>query len=81
MNLRTACVAWKIRPVRGDGSYFAHFYDLVSAAHDEGADLVVFPELHVLELLPLARDLQARDAALYLMQYSEAIESWIERIR
>jgi predicted amidohydrolase len=80
VNLRTACVAWKIRPVRGDGSYFAHFYDLVSAAHDEGADLVVFPELHVLELLPLARDLQARDAALYLMQYSEAIESWIERI-
>lgn len=80
MNLRTACVAWKIRPVRGDGNYFAHFYDLVSSAHDEGADLVVFPELHVLELLPLARDLEAKDAALYLVQYSDAIESWIERI-
>jgi predicted amidohydrolase len=80
MNLRAACVAWKIRPVKSDGSYFAHFYDLVSAAHDEGADLVVFPELHVLELLPLARDLHPRDAALYLIQYSDAIESWIERI-
>ncbi len=80
MNLRTASVAWKIRPAKSDGSYFAHFYDLVSAAHDEGADLVVFPELHVLELLPLARDLHAKDAALYLVQYSDAIESWIERI-
>ena len=73
-------MAWKIRPVRGDGSYFGHFYDLVSAAHDEGADLVVFPELHTLELLPLARDLEAKDAALYLIQYAEAIEGWIERI-
>jgi predicted amidohydrolase len=80
LTLRAACVAWKIRRVRSDGGYFAHFYDLVSAAHDEGADLVVFPELHVLELLPLARDLYAKDAALYLVQYSEAVESWIERI-
>ncbi len=80
MTVRVASVAWKIRPVRGDGKYFAHFYDLVSAAHAEGAQIAVFPELHVLELLPLARDLEARDAAKYLVQYSEAIEGWIERI-
>ena len=80
MTIRVASVAWKLRQVRGDGKYFAHFYDLVSAAHDEGAQVVVFPELHVLELLPLARDLEAEDAAKYLVQYSDAIEGWIERI-
>ena len=80
MTLRAACVAWKLRHVRSDGRYFAHFYDLVSEAHDEGAELVVFPELHVLELLPLARDLEAKDAAKYLVQYAEAVEAWIERI-
>ncbi len=78
--MRVAAVAWKIRAVLGDSGYFGHFYDLVSAAHDEGADVVVFPELHVLELLPLARDLEAKDAAKYLVQYSEAVEGWIERI-
>jgi len=78
--MRTAAVAWKLRPVRGDSSYFGHFHDLVSAAHDEGSELVVFPELHVLELLPLARDLNAKDAAKYLVQYSEAVEGWVERI-
>ncbi|HWD41522.1 MAG TPA: nitrilase-related carbon-nitrogen hydrolase [Fimbriimonas sp.] len=80
MSLRVASVAWKIRPIRGDGKYFAHFYDLVSAAHDEGAEAVVFPELHVLELLPLARDLYAQDAAKYLVQFSEAVEQWVQRI-
>jgi len=80
LTLRAASVAWKIRPVRGDSSYFGHFYDLVSMAHDEGAEVVVFPELHVLELLPLARDLEAHDAAKYLVQYSEAVEQWLERI-
>jgi predicted amidohydrolase len=78
--MRVATVAWKIRHVRGDSGYFGHFYDLVSAAHDEGAEVVVFPELHVLELLPLARDLDAKDAAKYLVQYSEAVEGWIDRI-
>jgi len=78
--MRTAAVSWKIRPVRGDSSYFGHFHDLVSEAHDEGAELVVFPELHVLELLPLARDLDAKDAARYLVQFSEAVEEWVQRI-
>lgn len=80
MSMRTAAVSWKIRPVRGDSSYFGHFHDLVSEAHDEGAELVVFPELHVLELLPLARDLDAKDAARYLVQFSEAVEEWVQRI-
>ncbi len=80
MTLRVATCAWKIRPVRSDSGYFGHFYDIVSHAHDEGAQVLVVPELHVLELLPLARDLDAWKAARYLAQYAEAIEGWIKRI-
>jgi len=80
MSYRAAAAAWKIRHVRSDSKYFAHFYDLVSAAHDEGANLVVVPELHVLELLPIEPDLDVRKAAKYLAQYAEAVEGWIKRI-
>ena len=80
MNLRVASVAWKIRRNRGDGGYFAHWHDLVSAAHDEGAQAVVFPELHLLELLPLAKEVKPHDSAEYLVQYEAAMEEWIARI-
>ncbi|MDR3690175.1 MAG: nitrilase-related carbon-nitrogen hydrolase [Fimbriimonas sp.] len=80
MNMRLATAAWKIRPARRDSSYFAHFYDLVSEAHDEGASVLVVPELHVLELLPIVPDLSIRNVAKYLAQYAEAVESWIKRI-
>jgi predicted amidohydrolase len=80
MTLRVAASAWKIRPARGDSGYFGHFHDIVSFAHDEGAEVLVVPELHVLELLPLARDLDPWNAAKYLVQYEEAVEGWIKRI-
>jgi predicted amidohydrolase len=80
MSLRVAAVNWKIRPAKRDSSYFGHFYDLVSHAHDEGAELVVFPELHVLEMLPIAPKLKEKDGAKYLAQYAEAVEGWISRI-
>jgi predicted amidohydrolase len=75
-----ATAAWKIRTTRSDSGYFGHFYDIVSHAHDEGAQVLVVPELHVLELLPLARDLDVWNAAKYLVQYAEAVEGWIKRI-
>ncbi len=80
MKMRVASVAWKIRPVRGDSDYFGHFYDLVEEAHAEGAEVVVLPELHVLELLPLAPTVRELDSAIYLAQYADAIEGWIKRI-
>ena len=80
MKLRVAAAAWKIQGIRSDSRYFGHFYDIVSCAHDEGAQVLVVPELHVLELLPLARDLDPWNAAKYLVQYSDAIEGWIKRI-
>ena len=78
--MRVAATAWKLRPVRGDSDYFAHFYDLVSEAHDEGAEVVVLPELHCIELLQIERQVKEQNAAKYLAQYADAIEDWIHRI-
>lgn len=80
MTLRVASIAWKLRKNRGDAGYFGHWHDLVSTAHDEGAGVVVFPELHGLELLPLAKDVVPHEAAAYLVQYGDAVEEWIGRI-
>ncbi|HSI73670.1 MAG TPA: nitrilase-related carbon-nitrogen hydrolase [Fimbriimonas sp.] len=80
MKLRVAAAAWKLHPAKSDSDYFGHFHDIVSAAHDEGAQVIVVPELHQLELLPIVPDLEEHDAARYLAQYGEAIEEWIQRI-
>jgi len=81
LSLRVASVAWELRRHKTDGKFFGHWHDLVSEAHDEGAEVVVFPELHVLELLPLADDrVLPHKAAEYLVQYGQDIEDWIGRI-
>lgn len=78
--LKLAAVAWKLRDIRTDGKFFSHFHDLVSHAHDAGADVVVFPELIVLELLGLERELADHKVAEYLVQFEDAFEEWIRRI-
>jgi predicted amidohydrolase len=80
MIVRVAATAWKVRQIRGDGGYFGHLHDLVSGAHDEGADIVVLPELHVLELMTLATEVREHLVPKYLVQYAEAIENWLQRI-
>lgn len=83
MKLRIAAAAWKIRlarRMRGDSAYFGHMHDLVSAAHDAEAQVVVLPELHVLELLHLASEVSERNSAKYLVQYASAVEEWLDRI-
>src|SRR4051794_11490959 len=78
--IRVAAVAWKLRDIRSDSEFFGHFYDLVNEAYDKGAQVVVLPELQVLELLNIERDLGERKAARYLAQYAEAMEDWLKRI-
>lgn len=80
MKQRVAAIGMKLRRVRGDSAYFGHLHDLVSEAHDEGAQIVVLPELHVLELLPLAKEIFPEQAAKYLVQYEHGIEEWLLRI-
>jgi len=78
--IRVAAVAWKLRRIRRDSEFFGHFYDLVNEAHRLEAHVVVLPELCVLELLELEKDLPEHKAARYLAQYADAIEGWLKRI-
>jgi predicted amidohydrolase len=78
--IRVAAVAWKLRDIRSDSEFFGHFYDLVNEAHKQSAEVVVLPELQVLELLNIEKDLAEHKAARYLAQYAGAIEDWLKRI-
>lgn len=80
MSVRVAAVAWQLRHVRGDSEFFGHYHDLVTTAHDEGAEIVVFPELPILELLGLAPDLEDRHIPKFLIQFATEMEAWLERI-
>jgi predicted amidohydrolase len=80
VTIRIAAVNWKLRKISRDSQFFGHFYDLVEQAHSAGAKIIVCPELMVLELLALEPKLKDKDVAKYLVQYSQAIEEWIERI-
>lgn len=79
-TLTVAAVAFKLRPVRGTGEYFAHLTDLIQRAYDGESDVVVLPELHVLELLSLVPDLPEHKVAPYLAQFADESEEWLERI-
>jgi predicted amidohydrolase len=80
MKVRIAAVNWKLRRIRRDGEFFSHFYDLVEKAHSEGANVIVVPELMVLELLCLEPGLAETKVPRYLAQFSDAIEEWVQRI-
>ncbi|MBI3721348.1 MAG: hypothetical protein HY248_02250 [Fimbriimonas ginsengisoli] len=80
MSLRVSAAAWKLRLARSDGDYFGHLYDTVSAAHDLDAEVLVLPELTVLELLSLAPDLEERDVPAFLVQFADSFEEWLLRI-
>lgn len=78
--MRIAAVNFALRRVRSDSDYFGHLHDLISHAHDEGAEVVVLPELHVLELLPIAGRLPETKTPRFLAQYSGQLEDWFARI-
>lgn len=80
LKIRIAAVNWKLREIRRDSEFFAHFYDLVEMAHNDGANIILVPEMMVLELLHLEPRLKEPDIPKYLAQFAEAIEEWIQRI-
>lgn len=80
MTIRAAVANWKIRSVRSDSHFWSHIQEFLIRANDDGAELIVLPELFCLELLQLEPKVRAEDAPKYLEQYSEAIESWLQRM-
>lgn len=79
-RVRIAVASWKLRSIRSDGAFLGHFHDIVTKAHEEGAELLVLPENHTLELLHLAPDLEEKDVPEFLAQFADEIEAWISRI-
>jgi predicted amidohydrolase len=78
--MKIAAAAWKVRQCRSDGDFFGHMHDVVSAAYDLGAEVVVLPEYTVLELLGIEPALAEHRVPDYLVQYAEALEGWLLRI-
>jgi predicted amidohydrolase len=80
MNYKVAAVAWKLRPIAGDAEFFAHLFDFVNEAHRTGANVLVLPELFVLELIQLVPEVKEVNVAKYLAQYADPLEEWLQRI-
>jgi predicted amidohydrolase len=80
LTVRVAVANWKIRPIRSDGQFFSHIHEFLVKADDDGAKLVVLPELFSLELFQLESKLRAEDAPQYLVQYADAIDEWLSRM-
>lgn len=80
MTYKVSVVSWKLRPLSGDGDFFAHLFDFVNEAHAAGTNVLVLPELYVLELIQLEPDVREVDVPKYLAQYGEVLEEWLQRI-
>lgn len=80
MTYKVAVVSWKLRHISGDGDFFAHLFDFVNEAHSSGVNVLVLPELFVLELIQLEPEVKEVNVAKYLAQYGEVLEEWLQRI-
>ncbi len=80
MTYKVAVVSWKLRPISGDGDFFGHLFDFVNEAHISGVNVLVLPELFVLELIQLEPEVKEVNVAKYLVQYGEVLEEWLQRI-
>ena len=80
MTYKVAVVSWKLRPIEGDGDFFAHLFDFVNEAHATGANVLVLPELFVLELMQLEPEVKEVNVPKYLAQYGDVLEEWFQRI-
>jgi len=74
MMVRSAAVTWKVKNVADENEYFEHLTSLVQDVVARGAELVVLPELHVLELLSLYPECPEESVPSLLSQYAERIE-------
>lgn len=80
LTIRAAVANWKLRSIRSDSHFWSHIQEFLIQANDDGAELIVLPELFCLELLHLEPRVRAEDAPKYLAQYSQPIEEWLQRM-
>jgi predicted amidohydrolase len=80
LTVRVAAVNWKLRSIHSDGAFWNHAYEFIERANDDGAQLVILPELFSLELLYLEPKLRDKDCPKYLVQYWEDTINWLARM-
>lgn len=69
-----SAINWKIRDIATVDGFFLHLRELVTQARDQGAELIVLPELPVLELLALRPELTGLAVGEYLAEFEEPYE-------
>lgn len=77
-TVKVAAVSWKIRNISQEQEFFDHLERLVHQAGE--ADLIVLPELPILELLSLHADAPESAIPLILEQYASRYEDELERL-
>lgn len=80
MTYKVAVVNWKLRPIAGDGDFFAHLFDFVNQAHEDDVNVLVLPELYLLELMQVQPEVKEVNVPKYLAQYGDVLEEWLQRI-
>lgn len=80
LTVRVAVANWKLKPIKSDGQFFSHAQQFLVQADNDGAKLIVLPELFCLELLHLAPNIRAEDAPKFLIQFATEIENWLVRM-
>lgn len=71
--MKVAAISWAVRTIRTEQDFFDHLRSLIERAGD--ADLIVLPELPVLELLSLHPDATGREVPRALEQYAARYEA------
>lgn len=72
--MKAAAINWKLREIRSDAKFFGHLVEFVEKAADAGAELIVLPELAVLELLFLEPSLPEVQVPEFLLKFEEPYE-------
>lgn len=69
-----AAVNWEIRAIGTPADFLEHLEEVVKNAKAQAAELVVLPELLIVELLNLHRGSESKDAPKILEQYNSLFE-------
>lgn len=76
--MRISVVNWEIRPITETGQFFAHLVEVVLAAAP--ADLIVLPELFILELCALRPDLQGPPMVPWLADHEPRFTNCLKHL-
>lgn len=78
--MRVAAVSWSIRPIAREEEFYAHLSELVGRAAEARAELIVLPELPVLELLALEPNLPQDEIAPWLASHASTYRAELSRL-